>query len=308
MDDHSANMPPIDFNLHQLEVFCKVVELKSFSKAGKVVYLTQPSVSEKIAALEKMVGAKLLDRLGRQVTPTAAGNLLYKHAKMLLQTKQNICLEMAAFLGVRQGEIRLGGSTIPGEYILPERIAQFAQQNPNISVNLTISNSGEVCRQVLDGALELGVVGYESKQTNLEQYQLWRDELVLAVPREHPFAEKDAVSINELVDEPFIMRETGSGTLKIMQNYFRDYSLKGLLPLRITARFGSSTAIKEGVKAGLGVSMISKRAIDTEVRAGLLKALRLREFRLYRRFHLIRDQRRMTSPLCQALLDFFLKD
>jgi len=299
-------MTSIDFNLHQLEVFCKVVELKSFSKAGKAVFLTQPSVSEKIATLEKAIGAQLLDRLRRQVTPTTAGELLYKHATRLLQMKKNICLEMADFLGVKQGEILLGGSTIPGEYILPEQIGRFAKAYPYISVRLSISNSGEVCCRISDGTLELGVVGYESKHENLKHYKLWQDELILAVPIEHPFAEKEAVSLRQLSEEPFIMREDGSGTLKIMQNYFQEYGEKGKIPGRIVARFGSSTAIKEGVKSGLGISVISLRAIDTEVRAGLLKAVRLKEFRMFRHFYLIRDRRRTASPLCQAMLDFFL--
>ncbi len=301
-------MTSIDFNLHQLEVFCKVVELKSFSKAGKAVYLTQPSVSEKIATLEKMIGAQLLDRLARQVTPTATGDLLYKHATRLLQMKNDVCLEMADFLGVKQGEILLGGSTIPGEYILPQQIGHFAKAYPHVSVRLTISNSGEVCRRISDGALELGVVGYESKHHNLEQYELWQDELILAVPIKHPFAGKKAVSIWQLSEEPFIMRETGSGTLKIMQNYFQEYGAQGKMPGRIVARFGSSTAIKEGVKAGLGISVISLRAINTEVHAGMLKAVRLKEFRMFRHFYLIRDRRRTASPLCQAMLKFFLND
>ena len=109
-----------------------------------------------------------------------------------------------------------------------------------------------------------------------------------------------------LEKEPFILRETGSGTLKIMQKYFKEYAReKGHMPSKVIARFGSSTAIKEGIKSGLGISVLSLRAIDTEIRAGLLKALRFDEFKLFRHFYLIRDRRRTASPMCQAMLDFF---
>ncbi|MGD9040910.1 MAG: LysR family transcriptional regulator, partial [Desulfobacteraceae bacterium] len=118
-------MSSIDFDLRQLEIFCKVVENGSFSKAADAVYLAQASVSERIANLEKMVGVRLLDRLGREVVPTKAGELLYKHAVLLLDMKRTARLEMEGFLGVKQGEIHMGGSTIPGEYILPKVIGDF---------------------------------------------------------------------------------------------------------------------------------------------------------------------------------------
>ncbi|MCJ7616265.1 MAG: LysR family transcriptional regulator, partial [Desulfobacterales bacterium] len=122
---HFPRKALIDFDLRQLEIFCKVVEHKSFSKAASAVFLAQASVSERISNLEEMIGAKLLDRLGREVVPTRAGILLYKNARLLLDMKRTACLEMEDFIGVKQGEIHIGGSTIPGEYILPKYIEQF---------------------------------------------------------------------------------------------------------------------------------------------------------------------------------------
>jgi DNA-binding transcriptional LysR family regulator len=128
MKKTSASIPTVDFDLRQLEIFVKVVDLRSFSKAGDAVHLAQASVSERIATLETMVGAKLLDRMGRAIAPTKAGELLYKHAQRLLETKKTACLELQDFLGVKQGEIHIGASTIPGDYILPEVIGGFAKQ------------------------------------------------------------------------------------------------------------------------------------------------------------------------------------
>ena len=126
--------PDIDFDLRQLEIFRQVVDLKSFSKAAKAVFLSQASVSERIATLESHVGTRLLDRLGRQVIPTRAGELLYKHAALLLEMKRNALLEMQEFLGVQHGEIRMGGSTIPGEYILPRVIGAFRRRHPLLKI------------------------------------------------------------------------------------------------------------------------------------------------------------------------------
>ena len=180
--NNSLRKPSIDFDLRQLEIFCKVVEHKSFSKAASAVFLAQASVSERISNLEKMIGAKLLDRLGREVVPTRAGKLLHKHAQHLLDMKRNACLEMEYFIGVKQGEIHIGGSTIPGEYILPKYIEQFNNKFPNISVVLTIADTSKIEDGVSIGFLELGIVGSKSwtkeissdKIAELEKLPGWR--------------------------------------------------------------------------------------------------------------------------------------
>ncbi len=299
-------IPPIDFDLRQLEIFRKVVELGSFSKAADAVYLAQASVSERVATLEKMVGAELLDRLGRQIVPTRAGELLYKHAILLLDMKRTASLEMQDFLGLKRGEIHVGGSTIPGEYILPEIVKNFRVKYPLMSVTLTIADSREIENHVLEGDLELGIVGSKSVHRTLICHELWQDELVLAVPAQHRWAKKKEVSIKELSKEPFIMREVGSGTLKIMDDYLRASGIKGIETLEIAARFGTSTAVKEGIKTGLGVSILSARALKTELETGILKALKVKGLSMSRKFYLIRDKRRTASPLSQAMIDFLL--
>ena len=296
--------PSIDFDLRQLEIFRKVVDLKSFSKAAKEVFRAQASVSERIATLENMVGTRLLNRLGREVVPTKAGELLYKHAVLLLEMKRTASLEMESFLGIKRGEIHLGGSTIPGEYILPNVIGQFCRQYPSLSVTLTVGDTGGIENRVLAGDLELGVVGSKGSEPSLILHELWKDELVLAVPAKHRWAEKSEISTKELCKEPFIFREPGSGTFKILDDYLRSAGTKGLTALKPVAWFGTSTAIKEGIKGGLGVSILSSRALDTELRTGILKALKVKNLPMSRSFYLIRDRRRIPSPLCQALIDF----
>lgn len=306
MKQKSVKKPSIDFDLRQLEIFCRVVELKSFSKAAKAVFLAQASVSERIASLESMVGVKLLNRLGRQVVPTRAGKLLYKHANKLLNMKKTACLEMENFLGIKKGEVHIGASTIPGEYILPKSIGLFNEKYPSISVRLTIEDTDEIERRILHGDFELGVVGSKSSHENLTYHALWNDELVLVVPRNHRWGKKKEIDIKELANEPFILREIGSGTLRIIEDYLDPSASKIVDSLQVVARFGSSTAVKEGIKAGLGVSILSSRAIETEIETGSLKALKIKGLSLLRKFYLIMDKRRTVSPICRAMLDFLI--
>jgi DNA-binding transcriptional LysR family regulator len=301
-----VSIPRIDFDLRQLEVFQKVVEFESFSKAAKAVYRAQASVSETIASLENQIGTRLIDRLGRQIVPTRAGELLYKHAVLLLDMKKTACLEMQKFLGLRGGEIKVGGSTIPGEYILPKVIGRFREIYNAVVVLLTVADSSEIEMRILDGDFELGVIGSKGNHKNVQSLKLWKDELVLAVPARHRLAKRENVTPETLFREPFILRESGSGTLNIMEKYFREAGLKDMDAFQVVARFGTSTAVKEGIKAGLGISILSLRALESELKTGVLKALRLKGISMSRHFYLIRDRRRIASPLCQALIDFLL--
>jgi DNA-binding transcriptional LysR family regulator len=299
-------MLTIDFSFRELEIFCKVVELESFSKAAEAVFLVQASVSERIASLEKKIGTRLLDRLARKVVPTAAGEILHKHATLLLEMKETAQLEIESFLGLQQGEISMGGSTIPGEYILPDLISRFNKKYPPLSVKMTIADSREIENRVLLGDLEIGVIGSKSLHANFICQKLWADELLLAVPAGHPWARRKSVSVAELRQTPFILREEGSGTLKILEAYLRKSGEDGTNALQVCARFGSSTAVKEGIKSGLGLSILSSRAIGTELKAGLLKGIRIQGLSMTRNFFLIRNKQRIASPSCKAMLDFLL--
>ncbi|MDZ7695776.1 MAG: selenium metabolism-associated LysR family transcriptional regulator [Deltaproteobacteria bacterium] len=296
--------PAIDFDLRQLEIFREVVDLKSFSRAAEAVHLVQASVSERIATLETLVGTRLLDRLGRTVVPTRAGEILYKHAILLLEMKRTACLEMAGFLGLQQGELMIGGSTVPGEYILPGLIGRFGKKYPAISVSLTISDSSNVEQHVLDGTFEIGVVGSRGSDGRLIIRELWKDELVLAVPADHPWAGKATVPVEALYEEPFILREKGSGTLRMFNHYLQEAGSEGIDQLKQVTRLSTSTAVKEGIKTGVGVSVLSSRAVETEMACGILKVLRIEELPMVRSFYLIRDRRRIASPICQTMIDF----
>lgn len=305
--ERAVQRPAIDFELRHLEIFCKVLELGSFSKAAEEVHLAQASVSERVANLERMVGTRLLDRLGRQVAPTKAGERLHRQALTLLEMKRSICMDMEAFLGLYRGEIRLGGSTIPGEYLLPAVLARFREQYPQVTVRLEIGDTGRVHQGVLEGRFELGVAGYRSKDTRLVHEALWEDELVLAIPANHRWVGRESLSFEEIMEEPLILREEGSGTQKSLEDHFRHDTGNRIDALQVSARLGTSTAVKEAVKAGLGAAFLSHHALATELQQGIIRTIRLNDRRIKRRFYMIRDRRRTASPLCEAISAFLIR-
>ncbi len=305
--DLTVQRPSIDFELRHLEIFCKVLELGSFSKAAEEVHLAQASVSERVANLERMIGTRLLDRLGRQVVPTKAGERLHRQALALLEMKRSVCLDMEGFLGVHRGEVRLGGSTIPGEYLIPAVLARFRKRYPHVTVRLEIADTNKVHQGVLDGLYELGVAGYRSKDSRLFHEDLWEDELVLAIPADHQWAGRKSISIEDVMKEPLILREEGSGTQKSLEDYFRQAKGHNIDAFRVSARLGTSTAVKEAVKAGLGAAFLSHHALAAELEQGVVKVLRLKDRRITRRFYMIRDKRRTASPLCEAISSFLIE-
>jgi DNA-binding transcriptional LysR family regulator len=224
----------------------------------------------------------------------------------LLELKKAASLEVQDFLGVKQGEISIGGSTIPGEYILPKVIGLFSKEYPRITVTLAVADSEEIESRVLQGNFEFGIIGRKSSSKNLLSEELWEDDLVLVVPSGHPWASKREVTAKELAGEPFISRELGSGTLSSLEKHLQRAGVKGIGSLRIVARLGTSTAVKEGVKAGAGVSILSSRALDTELKTGMLKSLKIKGLPMSRHFYLIRDKRRTLSPLARTLIDFLI--
>ena len=199
-------------DIRALEVFCRIVELKSFSKAAEAVYLTQPTVSGHIKGLEEYVGLKLLDRLGREVVPTQAGELLYGYARQVIALRNQAVQALEEYKGSLKGQLIIGGSNIPGEYVLPALLGRFKARYPDISITLRIADSREIARGVLEGTYELGAVGARFDNGQLVYLKLWEDELVLALPADHGWAAKPAVGLAELSGQPIILREVGSGS------------------------------------------------------------------------------------------------
>jgi DNA-binding transcriptional LysR family regulator len=294
-------------DLRRLEVFCKVYELKSFSRAGKACLLSQPTVSEHIRHLETHLDVRLFDRLGREVVPTRAGEILYNYARRMLNLKREASQTLARYRGKMSGDLELGGSTIPGQYILPSLIGRFREKFPNIFTKLVIADTMKIANMVLDGGLELGVVGAKIKNNKLQFKKLFYDELVLAVSPDHHWAKRSAIRLEELSHAPFIMREQGSGTRMTMLEILEQAGLDAR-EFKAVAEMGSTDAIRQAIKAKVGVSILSRRAIADELQFERLCHIPVQGLSLTRHFYLVTHKKRSRSPLGQAFVDYLIEN
>ncbi len=293
--------------IRQLQVFLAVWENRSFSRAAHEVHLTQPTVSGHIRVLEETLGVRLFDRSGKDVTPTKAGEVLYPFARQILRLNLQAEREIVMFLGQEKGSLDLGGSNIPGQYILPGVIGRFKAERPNIKVILRISDTAAIVAAVANGELELGMVGAVVQKKGLSFEPCFHDDMVLIVPPGHRLADCRQVSIDDLASEPFVLREKGSGTRLATERALQAANLQ-LSDLQIVAEMGSTEAIRQAVRAGLGCSIISRRAVTDDLEHGLLHAPVLEGVQLSRQFHLIWHNQRTLSPLALAFRSFLLSE
>ena len=293
----------IRLDLWQLEIFCAVAELKSFSRAAEALFVSQPTVTSHISALEKRLGVKLFDRTTRKVTLTPAGKLLYRHAKALLAEHEATMQELSKFQGGLRGRLVFGSSTIPAHYLLPSLMAKFCREFPETQLLMRVGSSGEVLDSVLNGELEMGVIGFRPDEPQIRTIPLWNDEVVLIVPPEHEWSERTFVPIAELTNQPFVFREEGSGTRKTFEQFLLKHKISPR-QLRIVAEVGSTEAVKQFVAAGGGVGFVSVRAVDCEAEQERLRIVRLQEGRITRQFFAIIPTGRTISPLCNAFVRF----
>ncbi len=293
-------------DLKGLEVFCHLVELKSFSKAAEAVTLSQPTVSGHIKALEEEIGVRLFDRLGRGAVPTKAGELLYGYAKRMLVLRAEAVQALDQYQGTLRGQIVVGGSNIPGEYILPPLLARFKAAHPEVSISLKIGDSREIVDGVAGGALELGAVGAKFDDHGLEYVKFAEDELVLAFPPDHRWAGRRTVRPADLEREPVISRERGSGSRRTVERTLAEGGMN-VKALRVVAEMGSTEAVLQAVKAGAGIAIISRRAIEEDVRLGTLAMAGIAGLQVRRDFFLVTHRSRSKSPVCRAFLDFVLQ-
>ena len=294
-------------DFRRLEVFQKVFELKSFSRAGQELLLAQPTISEHIRLLEADLGLVLFDRRGKEVVPTLAAGLLYDYALRLATLRGETLRAMQQFLNKEQGELLVGGSNIPGQYLLPVILGQFKKKYPRIKVRLWVDDTKNMVERLLAGAVELAVVGAAVDQDRLNCRLLTRDELVCIQPAEGPEGGRSTLNPDDLRAAPFIMREAGSGTRKTIEEALPKI---GLRPedLLVAAEMGSNEAIRQAVRAGVGISILSRRAVAEDLAAGTIREMKIKKFPLFRNFYLITPKQRTLSPLAREFAEFLMEE
>lgn len=288
---------------HKLKVFCTVAETKSFSKTSEIIHLTQPAVSLQIQALEERYETKLFDRSSSMVTLTPAGEVLYKFAKEILALYAAAEKAISKQIGLVKGSLTIGAGSNIGNYILPSVITDFKNTNPKIKIYLLVGNSKRVIELLNSGNIDIGLVEGDISRQKMVVRKLISDELILIVPPSHPWAKRKDVSISEIVREPFIFREAGSGTRQMIEKYFARH---GITPhdMKISTVLGSTEAIKDAVENGLGVSIISRWAVRKESKYGTLKTLNIKEEKMVRDFSLVINKNSVSSNSLEEFLAF----
>ena len=290
-------------DLWQLNIFRKVIELQSFSKAGESINLSQPTVSSHIRELESYFGCRLIDRMRKAALPTDAGRLLYDYSVKLLTLRDEAESAIVQFQGKVEGPLIVGGSTIPGGYILPKIVGQFGRLYPDASMALRLGDSKSVVEDILADKLDLGVVGAKVSNQKIMQEKLLDDQMQLIVPADHKWAKKKSVTVKALVKEPFIMREEGSGTRRAILDSLEKKG-SSIEDINVIVEMGSAEAVREAIKSRIGVSILSTIAVADEIKAGQMKALKVEGVDLGRSFYLTLHRYRTPSPVCHVFLQY----
>src|SRR5439155_16482701 len=253
----------------QLAAFVAVVELRSFSQAAARLGVTQPGVSLQIRSLEQRLGQKLVDRSGRRVEPTEAGERLFHSAKRMLQIEDELLEGLAeSETGELSGALKLGASTGPGGAVVPVLLCAFQQANQGLTVSLIVHDTQTVVELVAARDLELGIVGASRRQRGVVFEPLFTDEVILATPPGHRFAGK-SVTLDELRAEPLILMQEGAGVRQVIDDELRGAGVR-LRELDVRLELGLQESVRSAVRAGYGVTFISRTAVEAELEAGEL--------------------------------------
>lgn len=283
-----------------LETFMLVADLGSFSGAARRLGLTQPAVSFQVKALEKELGADLIDRSHGKVVLTPAGRTAYAHAGKILADREEMIADIPRTTGEVAGRLRLGASTIPGEYLVPAMLAGFKTDYPGVTVTLEISDSHRIISMVEGEQVELGFVGSAPGGT-LTARKFGQDRLVLITPKRHKLSNRKKVKMSEIADERWITRSKSSGT-----RAKADEALAGAgLPrekLDVVCELGSAQAVLSAVAAGVGIALVSSIAAEEPSRSGLLSTLQVEDADLTREFYAVYDEGHRLSRAAEEFL------
>ena len=288
-------------DFRQLEAFVSTVDHQSFSAAADALYLSQPTISSHIHALERELNTQLIRRTTKKFEVTHDGQQLYGYAVSMLQLQQKAIAELS---NTTMKELHLGTSSVPGQCILPRALALYRGENPTADIHVSHSDSMDVIQRVQNGTLDVGLVG-RKVEGKLIFEPIATDELVIAAPNNAYFRERygDKPDLKALLKEPFIMRTEQSGTQWEAEQLL---SQLGLSPrdLKIVARVNDAHALQDYVIQGLGVAIVSHRMVKAEAHRGRLLLFPLGEHAHPRTFYMVYQDGPYVPKAAQAFIRF----
>lgn len=291
-------------DIAELRAFCAAVELGSLGRAARLLRVSQPALSKRLRTLEALAGARLLDRTSRGVTTTPAGARLYSEARKLLVQAESV-EELLGGLSGTDSPVRLAASHTVAEYVLPGPLVEFeVRHDRHLSVELLIANSIVVRDLVSDGRAEFGIAAtssWDSTESKLRVLPLIDDEVVVGVPSNHAWAEREQIEPEEFVSTPMVVRDPGADTRRCVEEVLTASGLELAPPL---AEMGSTSAAKSAARHESAPVLLSRLAVDGEGDGLVLR--RVRDMRFRRRFALLVSGEETLSPSARALMDHIL--
>lgn len=282
IDDRLKNI-----TLQQMEVLVRLAEERSFSQAAQKMYLTQPSLTKHIKNLEALVNAKVVNRKNTGISLTPEGKILYEYARRIFKMMGEANEKIARVQEDDSGDISISASTIPATYILPRVLSVFNKKHPRIRCYVQTNDSDATVDMILDNRAEIGFIGRPVSHRKLHVEAVWKDRLILVAPKGHRWSKETSVTIDNLSREPFVTRERGSATRSVFEEYLQKQIGRDLSGFNTVCELGSSEAVKEAVMVGLGVSILSARAVGRELAGGLLIERPIENCAIERNFYLI---------------------
>lgn len=296
-------------DFRQLETFVNVAKLKSFSKAAEKLYITQPTVTNHIQNLEKELGTLLINRMGKKISLTKAGTLLYKHALNILNSFEMTKFELDIFKGQIQGHLDIASSSVPRKHLLPRIMSSFLKEYPDVTFTVLEHDSRQVINSILEGEYDFGIVGANFGNNNLEYLKIMSDRLVLITPKDFrdDLSNFDTINMEDILKCNFILREEGSGTREVLQKWFNERGIDNE-DIKIIAYIEDSDCIKELVTLGAGVSIVSEKVISDDIKLNKVKALYINNFNIEREFYFVFHKNRQLPPLGETFKDYVLEN
>ena len=286
----------------RLQVFHTVAKLLSFTKAAEHLHMTQPAVTFQVRQLEEQFNTRLFDRTHNRISLTDAGQVIYEHAIKIFELYGQMENSVREITGEISGTLTLGASTTIAEYMLPALLGNFRSEYPDINIQLKVSNTDGIVYMIENNEIDLGVVEAPVHNKNLIVDVCREDQLVCVVPINHPLAEKNVITLDDLMEYPFICREEGSGTREVINEYLEQHNVPESA-LKLSMELGSPEAIKGAVEAGMGISVVSSATIGKELELNTLKAVNL-ESPLTRPFSFVYKKQKFRVQAMEELLEF----
>lgn len=293
----------IQATLHQLKVFETVARHGSFTRAAEELFITQPTVSSQVKQLTKAVGLPLFEQIGKSLYLTDAGKELLATCQDIFERLNNFEIKIADLKGTKQGQLRLAVITT-AKYFVPRLLGSFCQRYPGIDISLKVTNHQEIQQRMINNEDDLYVVSHPHKDIDLISQSFLDNPLVVVANREHPLAHKKNIDISFLNDEPFIMREKGSGTRDAVLDLFAQQNVS----VRVRLELGSNEAIKQAIAGGLGISVLSEHCLISESQFSELITLDVEHFPIARKWYVSHLAGKKLSVIAQTFLEYLLEE